>query len=78
MVFVREDISSRVLFLNKSKESLFIELNFRKKKWLLCYTDNPNRNNISNHLDLLRRSLDLYSAEYENFIIVGDFNTEVT
>ena len=26
----------------------------------------------------LRRSLDLYSAEYEHFIIVGDFNTEVT
>ena len=78
MVFVREDIPSRALSLNKSIESLFIELNFRKKKWLLCCTYNPNRNNISNHLDLLRRSLDLYSAEYEHFIIVGDFNTEVT
>ena len=78
MVFVREDIPSRVLSLNKSIESLFIELNFRKKKWLLCCTYNPNRNNISSHLDLLRRSLDLYSAEYEHFIIVGDFNTEVT
>ena len=32
MVFVREDIPSRVLSLNKSIESLFIELNFRKKK----------------------------------------------
>ena len=77
MVFVREDIPSRVLSLNKSIESLFIELNFRKKKWLLCCTYNPNRYNISNHLDLLR-SLDLYSAEYEHFFIVGDFNTEVT
>ena len=28
MVFVREDIPSRVLSLNKSIESLFIELNF--------------------------------------------------
>ena len=26
----------------------------------------------------LRRSLDLYSAEYEDFIIVGDFNIKVT
>ena len=77
MIFVREHIPSRVLFLNKSIESLFIGLNFRKKKWLLCCTYNPNRN-ISNHLDLLRRSLDLYSAEYEHFITVRDFNTEVT
>ena len=69
---------SGVLSLNKSIESLFIGLNFRKKKWLLCCTYNPNRNNISSHLDLLRRSLDLYSAEYEHFIIAGDFNTEVT
>ena len=61
MVFVREDIPSRVLSLNKSIESLFIELNFHEKKWLLCCTCNPNRNNISNHLDLLRRSFDLYS-----------------
>ena len=78
MVFVREDIPSRVLSSNKSIESLFIELNFRKKKWLLCCTYNPNRKNISSHLNLLRKSLDLYSAEYEHFIIVGDFNTEVT
>ena len=56
---------------------MFIELNFRKK-WLLCCTHNPNRNNISSHLHLLRRSLHLYSAEYEHFITVGGFNTEVT
>ena len=31
MAFVREDISSRVVSLNKSIESLFIELNFCKK-----------------------------------------------
>ena len=58
MVFVREDFPSRVLSLNKSTESLFIELNFRKKKWLLYCTYNPNRKSISSHLDLLRRSLD--------------------
>ena len=78
MVFVREDTPSRVLSWNKSIGSLFIELNVRKKKWLLCCTYNPNRNIISNHLDLLRRKFDLYSAQYEHFIIVGDFNTEVT
>ena len=78
MVSVREDIPSRVISLNKPIESLFIELNFRKKNWLLWCTYNANRNNISSHLDLLRKSLDLYSAEYEHFVIVGDFNTKVT
>ena len=43
---------------------------------VICCTYNPNRINTSNHLDLLR-SLDLYSAEYEHFIIVRGFNTEV-
>ena len=78
MVFLKEDIPSQILSLNKSIESLVTELNFHKKNWLLCCSYNPNKNNISNHLDLLRRSLDLYSAEYEHFIIVGDFNIEVT
>ena len=37
MVFVREDIPSRVLSLNKFIEPLFIELNFRKKVASLLY-----------------------------------------
>ena len=40
MVFVQEDIPSRVLSLNKFIESFFIELNFCKKMWLLCSTYN--------------------------------------
>ena len=31
-----------------------------------------------NHLNISRRSLELYSAEYEKYIFMGDFNTEVT
>ena len=47
MVFVREDIPSKLI----SKETLdiegiFIELNFRKKKWLLSCSYNPNKNTI--------------------------------
>ena len=33
---------------------------------------------FQNHLDLFRRRLDLYSAEYEHFIIVEDFKKEVS
>ena len=68
MFFLWEDIPCRVLSLHKSIESLFIELKFRQKKWILCCTYNPNRNNILSHLDLSRRSLDLYSAGYVNIL----------
>ena len=75
MVFVCEDITAIFLsFEDKPIEALFIELNFRKKKWLLSCSYNPNKNNISNHLQRLRNSLDLYSAKYENIILIGDFN----
>ena len=78
MVFVREDIPSKLI----SKETLdiegiFIELNFRKKKWLLSCSYNPNKNTITDHPEILRRNLDLYSAHYENLIIIGDFNTDI-
>ena len=78
MVFAREDIPSKLI----SKETLdiegiFIELNFRKKKWLLSCSYNPNKNTITDHLEILRRNLDLYSAHYENFIIIRDFNTDI-
>ena len=72
---VREDIAAKFLsFEDKPIEALFIELNFRKRKWLPSCSYNPNKNNISNHLQRLRNSLDLYSAKYENIILIGDFN----
>ena len=48
-----------------------------KKKWLLgcsCYSDS---NNIKNHLSALSVSLDIYSFQYDQFIVMGDFNVEV-
>ena len=59
-------------------ECSFVEINLRKKKWLLCCSYNPHRNNIKPHLEILSRNLDLYSSLYENIIILGDFNVETT
>ena len=43
MVFVQEDITAKfLLFEDKPIEALFIELYFRKEKWLLSYSFNPN------------------------------------
>ena len=59
----------------KTTEGIFIELNFRKKKWLLSC---PSKSNIISHLEHLRRNLDLYSANYNNLLLMGDFNVNTS
>ena len=77
ILYVREDIPSKLLSIeNQPIESFYIEINLRKKKWLLCGTYNPHRNNIGNHLDSLSKILALYSSAYDNYIVIGDFNIE--
>ena len=78
MVFVRENIPSKVISRETfSIEGMFIELNFCKKEWLLSCSYNPNFNTITGHLEILRRNLDLYSQQYENLILIGDFNIKL-
>ena len=50
LLYIREDIPSTLLNSDMSIESFSIEINIRKKKWLLVCTYNPNKNLISNHL----------------------------
>ena len=47
-----------------------------KKKWLLSY--NPKLNHIKNHLQEIGKGLEYYSSKYENFIVLGDFNAEIS
>ena len=57
-------------------EGIYTEIKFWKKHWLLCCTSNPNRNIITNHLDVLKRSLDPYSSKYDNIMVIRDLNAE--
>ena len=44
MIFIRKAISSRILekhIFRNDVEVTFVELNFRKYKWLLCRTYHP-------------------------------------
>ena len=59
---------------NHPMEGFYVEINLPKTKWLHCCFYNPNRCKIDFHLENLNRSLSLYSLDYENFIIIGDFN----
>ena len=78
LLYIREDIPSTLLNSDMSIESSYIEINIRKKKWLLVCTYNPNKNLISNHLKEIGKNLDNYSSKYDNFILLADLNSEPT
>ena len=78
MVFVKEDIPVKFLSSEeKPIEAVFFELKLHKKKWLVCCSYNPNKSNISKDLDILKKSLDLCSAHYENTTLIGDLNVSI-
>ena len=52
-------------------------MKLRKKKWLLCCSYNPDRRFISKHLIYIGKNLDLLSTNYDNILLLGDFNAEV-
>ena len=54
----------------------FIELNLRRKKWLLCCSYNPKYSQISHHLKEIGKDLDVLTSKYDNIILMGDFNAE--
>ena len=80
LFFIKEDISTKIISITplKDSEGIFVELNFRMKKVLLCCSYDPHKNLISNHLNILGKILDTQMKIYDNFLIVRDFNSEVT
>ena len=57
-------------------KGIFIEINLRKCKWLLFATYHPPSQCGKYFFDYLSRSLDIYIALYDKFVLIGDFNAE--
>ena len=74
LLYVREDVPSALL--KTEIEAFYVELTIRKKKWLLCCSYNPNKTFIAKHLAEIIRNRDLLSSKYDNFILLGHFNSE--
>ena len=75
MPYIRENLPSRLLaeyISPENVECLFVEINMRKKKGLICCSYNPHKNNISNYLHHLGKGLDVYLKHYNNFLVLGD------
>ena len=80
LLYIWEDIPSKRLWYktNYDIETLIVEINLKKRKTFLNESYNPNKNQISHHLECLNHILDEYNSEYDNFVSIGDFNWNVT
>ena len=80
LFYIREDIPSKILTYssNCDIETLLVEINLRKRKWLLNGSYNPNKSQISHHLECLNSLLDEHSKKYEKYVLIGDFNVNTS
>ena len=77
-MFVREYIPFKIIKTDCDAdfEGIFIGINLRKKKWLLCCSYNPRKSNIANYLKNIFKTFDKLNSTYDNLVVSEDFNTE--
>ena len=59
-------------------EIFCIKLNFQKKKWLIFCSYNPHKYLLKHHLLQIESAINFDSRRYENLLILGDFNVEIS
>ena len=57
-------------------EDISIEINLRKCKWFLFATYHPPSQYGKYFFDYFSRGLDIYSALYDKFVLIEDFNAK--
>ena len=79
LVYFKNNIISKPLkTMNLSIEAIFIETNLRSKKWLLCFTYNPNKSLSERHVNQIQAQLEFFCKNYEHLLILGDFNANIS
>ena len=79
LIYTKDNIPATVVEqyqLPEDIESIFIELNFRRNKWLLMGTYHPPSQCTNYYYTEIGKALDVYSNSYDNFLLIGDFNNE--
>ena len=56
----------------------YVGINLRSKTWVISGSYNPNVGIIYNHTVNLSKNIYIFSSRYENFIVIDDFNVEMT
>ena len=78
IIYVREVIPSKILgkhLFPNDIEGIFVEINFRKSKWLFCGTYHPPSESDQHYIDNTDKALDVY-YQYEKIMLVEDFNAQ--
>ena len=79
VIYVREDIPNSMLTKHnfpENIEGLFVELNFKKTKWLLGGMYHPPSQPHQYFFNTLDKTLDVYS-DYKNVLLISDFNAQI-
>ena len=81
IIFVREGLTCKELKPRKlypELECTFLELRIRQCKWLVVMGYNPQKEKIGNFIDQLSLEIDQHLPNYENLLMLGDWNSAVT
>ena len=81
LIYVRQDIPCREINCHspeKNFEGIFLEINLRKTKWLIFGGYNNMKSNINAFFRNLGQVLEHNMCRLENFLLIGDFNSEIT
>ena len=76
-LYVKDRIASKQLNSHKENtntEAIYLEINIRKRKWLIIGTYKPPSQNNSLFLENLPNNLSTYLKGYDNILLQGDFN----
>ena len=79
IIYIRSDIPCKEIKndLPNNIEGMFIELNLRKKKWILFGAYNPKKECMPNFLNQIGKELDKCIGNYNNMLLLGDLNSEM-
>ena len=79
LLYIRDGITSKPLSLVfDGIECIIIELIISKKKWLVIGIYNPQKSSAPSFLSMLAKKMDEYLLSYDNVILLGDFNCEMS
>ena len=77
LIYVKDNIPAKIVEdhqMSNDIESIFIELNFRRNKWLLMGTYHPPSQCTKYFYSEVGKALDVYNNTYDNILLLGDFN----
>ena len=79
LLYIRNDITIKPLSLvTTGIECIILDLTIAKKKWLLMGIYNPHKNLTPSFLNILSDNIDHYLPSYDNILLLGDFNSEMS